>query len=397
MKKQIIISASILLFLILATTFVAIYGKGYRFSLERGKQGLFGTGLLVVTSSPDGAEVLINNHLTTATDNTINLLPNEYVVRIQKQGYFPWEKRIKIQKEAVAKAEALLFPTTPKLESLTASGVGNPTVDPTITRLAYTVSHASLRKNGIYILDMTTRPILTLQSASTHIVDDAIDVFSKASLAWSPDGQELIATVSSTLDTPTTYLLKTNAFNANPQDISATLYTIESAWGEQKKEREKAQLEAQKPALRSIISDYFRIVAWSPEETKILYEASTSANLPIIIKPRLIGTDATAEDRSLKKDSIYVYDIREDKNYKILDSLNSQLPLSWFPDNKHLIYVVDKKINIMEYDGKNSTTVYAGPFVDNYIFPSPNGSKLIILTDLGNQNTPPNLYTISLK
>lgn len=399
MRKQLLISLFIVLFLFLATTLFVFYGKGYRFSLNQENQRLFGTGLLVATSEPNGAEVLINNHLTTATDNTINLLPGQYKVRIQKQGYFPWEKTIKIQKEVVAKAEALLFPTAPKLESVTASGVGNPRVDPSSTKIAYTVSEATqARKNGIYILDMTTRPIITLQSAATQIADDTVDTFSTSKLSWSPDGKELIATVSSTMITPTTYLLKTNTFNPTPQDVTATLHTVEAAWEEEKSELEQLQEDSLKPVLRQLIGGNFRILAWSPDETKIFYEASVSATLPIIIKPRLIGIEATPEDRTLKEGLLYVYDIREDKNYPLnIENSQGQLPLSWFPDSKHLIYVVDKKINIMEYDGSNRTTVYAGPFIDNYVFPSPNGSKLIILTDLGNNSIPPNLYTISVK
>jgi hypothetical protein len=41
--------------------------------------------------------------------------------------------------------------------------------------------------------------------------------------------------------------------------------------------------------------------------------------LPIIINPRLIGTDSTAEVRNIQKGSIYVYDIKEDRNYKIIE------------------------------------------------------------------------------
>jgi len=71
--------------------------------------------------------------------------------------------------------------------------------------------------------------------------------------------------------------------------------------------------------------------------------------------------------------------------------------LNWLADSKHLIYVVDKKIQIMDYDGQNRTTIYAGPFIDDYVFSWPDSSKLLILTDLGNSNTSPNLYTIGLK
>ena len=119
--------------------------------------------------------------------------------------------------------------------------------------------------------------------------------------------------------------------------------------------------------------------------------------MPLIISPRIIGANSTQEERQINKGNIYVYDLREDKNFKILDSMPEELSLTWFPDSKHLIFVNDRKISIMDYDGLNKTTVYAGPFVDNYVFPWPDGSKILMLTDLGNPAISPNLYTIGLK
>src|SRR5487761_809998 len=114
MKKQLLISGSILFFLLLATVAIIFYAEGYRFDQGLGKLNFSGTGLLVVTSSPNGAQVFINDHLTTATDNTINLAPGTYRVKIFKEGYFPWQKTITIDKEVVANAQALLFPTAPQ-------------------------------------------------------------------------------------------------------------------------------------------------------------------------------------------------------------------------------------------------------------------------------------------
>lgn len=399
MRKQLLVPFLILLFLFLGTTIVILYGKGYRISFREGAPKLSGTGLLVATSIPDGASVFINNHLTTATDNTINLPPGEYLIRIVKEGYFPWEKRIKIQEEVVSKAEALLFPTTSKLENITSIGVQNPVLDPSQTRIAFTVASSSARKNGIYILDMSTRPVLTLQSASTQVADDTVATFSQASLTWSPDGRELLASISGTLQTPTTYLLRTSG-NEDPRDVTATLAVLQSAWEQERLEKEKSRELGLKPQLQKLISENFKILSWSPDETKILYEASRSAEFPLIINPPLLGTDSTPQDRSIKKDSVYLYDLKEDKNFKIdirNTPLTSSLPLSWFPDSKHLIFVHDKKIDIMQYDGTNVTTIYAGPFLDNYVFPWPNGSKIVILTNLNNPNIPPNLYTIGLK
>lgn len=419
MKRRLTLSIFILLILGLGTTLVILYGKGYRFTRGNEGIGISGTGLLVAKSKPDGAGVFINNHLTAATDTTINLSPSEYNIKIVKQGYFPWEKKIKIQKEVVSVADALLFSTTPKLEGITEVGVENPILDPSLTMIAFTVASDSARKNGIYVLDISQKPILTLQNPSTQITDDTIANFSKSKISWSPDGKQLLATISGEFNEPTTYILDAKSFNQNPKDVTQTMPEISAIWQKQKTDKEKSQTFGLNRILKNLISENFKIISWSQDQTKILYSASQSAILPPIITPPLIGTNSTEEERSIKEDAIYVYDLKEDKNFRIQDflsnsqlsrptspaselaggraTLNSQLPLSWFPDSKHLIFVHDRKISIMDYDGANKTVVYAGPFIDNYVFPWPDGSRLVILTNLGNQNIPPNLYTIGLK
>ncbi|OGH09616.1 MAG: hypothetical protein A2152_01630 [Candidatus Levybacteria bacterium RBG_16_35_6] len=397
--KKIIIPIVIVVFLIVGTIIAVSYGKGYRFGFTNGRPDVSGTGLLVATSLPDGAQVFINDHLTTATDNTINLFPGTYKVKIAKEGYFPWEKTLIIKKEVVTKAEALLFPIAPKLESITTTGVSNPVLDPSLIKIAYTVSSQSAtNKNGAYILDMSSRPILTLQGASTQIVSDSINSFSEAKLAWSPDGSQLIATVSA-LSLETIYLLDPKGFNQTPSDITETMTTvINPSWQRQQTERDNAQLNSLPSKVKKLVSDNFKILSWSYDETKILYLAVDDMILPTIINPRMVGANSTPEQRDIKKDAVYVYDIKEDRNYKILDSLtDSENPLAWFPDSKHLIFVHNQKVDIMEYDATNLTTVYAGPFEDRYVFSWPDGSKIVILTNLGNPTITPNLYTISLK
>jgi len=409
MRKQLLIPIAILIFLVLGTIAVVLYGKGYRINTNPEQPKILETGLLVATSQPDGAQVFINGHLTTATNDTINLSPKTYQIKIVKEGYFPWEKTIKIQKGVVSVTGALLFAKAPKLESLTEIGVSDPILDPSKTKIAFHVASESARRNGIYVLDMQSRPIITLRSAATQIVDDTLDNFSRATLSWSPDGQEILATISSNQNPSfaTTYLLKANAFNENAQNVTATLDTIMASFENEMLATEQAQIESLAPKLKNLIKENFEIIEWSQDKTKILYSASQSAKLLLIINPPLTGTDSTFQERSIQKGSIYVYDIKEDKNYRIeivrqLADQGSQAlswfpSLTWFPDSKHLIFVEDKKIGIMEHDGTNKTTIYAGPFTDNYVFPWPDGSKLVTLTNLGNPDILPNLYTIGLK
>lgn len=397
MKRQMIISLAILAFLILGTAAAILYATGYRFNFYHGRPDISLTGLFVVTSSPDGAQVFIDNHLTTATDNTITLTPRIYSIKIFKQGYFPWKKNVTIKKGVVSNANALLFPSAPQLESLTDTGVLDPVLDPSQTRIAYLVgSQSATATNGVYVLNMTAKPLLTLQNASMQVADDTIGNFSNGSLSWSPDGIELIATVSAT-----TYLLQANNFNQNPTDITETLPTLAGNWKQEILTKEQERISTLPSTLKSFVKKDFKILAWSPDETKILYEATQSSTLPLIINPPLIGTDSKPQIRTIQPGSLYIYDIHQDKNFFIPvnynDLKNGTDTLSFFPDSLHLIYVHNGKIDIMEYDGSNDTTIYAGPFINHYVFPWPDGSKIVILTNLDNQNTAPNLYSINLQ
>jgi len=409
LKKQLFLPLLVLLLLIIVTVLVILYGKGYRLGFQKGEPKISKTGILNLTSLPTGAQVAIDGHLTTATNNTINLTPGRYTVSIKKDGYNDWQKDIEIKREVVSNANALLFPKAPTLQSISTQGIESAIIDPSGTKLAFRIaSQSSKLKNGIYVLDMTTRgfPVLAGQSNSTQLVNDTIDIFSKATLAWSPDGKQLLATIAVESGTPTYYLLKTDGFNDDPQDITATLHLTTDAWQTQRRDKETARLSSLKQPTQKFSNQYFHILSWSPDETKILYQASQSADMPIFLTPRLIGNNLLYEQRSLKKGSIYVYDSNEDINTRIIENSDDLCavtasdcitPFTWFPDSTHLTYVHDKKIEIVEDDGSNATTIYAGPFLDQYVFPWPDGSKLVILTNLNNLGVPPTLYTIGLK
>jgi len=94
----------------------------------------------------------------------------------------------------------------PKLESITTLGADKPVLDPSGIKIAFTVASQSAQKNGIYVYDMNSRSVLSLQTAAKHIADDSIDLFSTADISWTPDGESLVATIAG----QTTYLLKTS-------------------------------------------------------------------------------------------------------------------------------------------------------------------------------------------
>ena len=81
---RLLIAIVFLIALILGIAFTIKYAKGYRPSLKN--RTLEGTGLLAANSYPKGATVFLNDRLTTATDDTLNLPPGENLVKIAQDG-----------------------------------------------------------------------------------------------------------------------------------------------------------------------------------------------------------------------------------------------------------------------------------------------------------------------
>lgn len=397
-KKTVFTTLIILLLVSIAAYAFILYGRGYRINISgEGNQFLTGTGLLVLTSTPNGAKVYLDDNLITATDDTINLAPRDYKVRIEKDGYYPWSKTVTLKTEAVTKTDAVLFPIAPKLEATTLLGAQDPVVDPTGGLIGYKVSSSSADNNGIYVLSLGNR-IIPFGTSAKQIVTDEVDEFSSASIEFSPDGRELIARIPNG-GSERIYLLKTDTLNIAPQNITLTVDQIMQQWEviqEQLDERFASTLPS---ASRKFILSNFTDIKLSPEGDKIFYIASQSASMPSFINPSLPSTNSTPEDRNLNQGYAYVYQIKEDKNYLFYKPVENEVmpDFIWYPSSSHLIFEQNKRIFSLEYDGGNKTTLYSGPFDQDFLYTWPDGSGLIILTNFNDETVPPNLYKVGLR
>jgi len=403
------------LFSISTASVIAIkIGQGYRPDFST--KSLRPTGLLVATSTPDGAQVYIDGKLKTATNATLNLSPGEYEVEIKKDGFFPWKKTLEIKKELVTKTDAYLFSSFPDLRALTFTGAQNPVLSPEGTRVAYAVASpsASLEKQGLWVLDLTDRP-LGLSREPRQIVANTPQLdFSQAELRWSPDGKQILATFKTEVGKGKTAKTRIQNFlldaeKTNPSsaltDITPTINLLFQSWEKNQQARFQAQISKLPEKLLSTFTDNTANIQFSPDETKILYIATASATIPegLIPLPPVVSTQK--EERDIKPGRVYVYDLKEDKNFFIGEISNYQqvsgLKLqasgySWFPTSKHIFIVQKDKIIIKEYDGTNETVVWSGPFVNSFAFPFPAGNRILILTSLG-KDIPSNLYAVSLR
>lgn len=368
---------------------IIVYGKGYRPAWEEKK--LTATGLLSATSDPNAAQVIINGKLKTATNSTLNLEPGVYEVKITKEGYFPWRKTIKISKEIVTQVNAVLFPKTPELRPLTNTGVLNPLLSFDGTKIAFSIPPLAtpagepdlISKKGLWSLDL---------NGSNFPFSKNLRQIAKTggNVVWSPDGKQIFFEEK--------YLLDSSRLNDPLLPIISSPSAVLSDFQKQKELMEKQRISVLKPDLTDIATSSMKILAFSPDETKILYRANVSAILPNIISPPLMGVNSTPEKREIEKGQTYVYDIKEDRNYEIKKEFADILsPLPFF-SSSHLILIEKEAISLLEYDGTNKTAVYAGPFEKNFVFPWPDKGKIVILTSLNKKASPQlDLYAINLR
>jgi hypothetical protein len=428
---------------IFAGTILAIqYAQGkYHFTNEGLSKE---TGLLSANSFPTGAQVYVNDRLVSATDDTLYLKPGDYQVKIQKEGYHTWEKSLQVEGALVTQTNAQLFPIVPKLTPLTFSGVMNVSPSPDGSKLLFYTNSATIEaKNGLYVLDLSNSLVL-FQKDAVQIAEDstALDL-ANAKFIWSPDSSEIMLITENK-----EMLLESNKKNNLRllTDVSFKKKQILSAWEEEIYLRERQFLSKFPDEIIQIATESAHNVYLSPDKERLIYTADKSLTIPEGLVPPVLATNTQPESRTIEANKIYIYDREEDKNFYIgeeatesgatkhllANDLYNRSPMSidsspsaflslqaetsaqtadnygayytsltaktyqWMPDSKHVAMVSDDKINIKTYDNTNDTTVYSGPFTDNFIYPWPDGSKLLILTSFSPE-TPVNFYAVDLK
>jgi len=370
-RRLIIFSASIILIL-LATTLLVLYGKGYRFNFDEKK--IAGTGILSMSSTPSGAEVYLNGELRGATNTNIqNLPPGKYKVTLAKEGFSDWEKEVEIVKERVTPIEASLFPSAPNLSALTFSGVASPKLSPDGQKIAYTVENKE--KTGLWVLDTGNRQLI-FSKAPQHVAKDTGEFsFSKSDFIWSGDSSSLLVSGKNSAGKLRNYLLDAGKLNESFTDVSSGSQQLKAGWQDDEKIKKSDRLKRLGKEIEAKTKGAEKTL-FSPDEERVLIISKTKKPLVYDTKPSLIPGTKPA-----------YFEIPQALDY------------IWYPSTgRHIILVKKDSIGIVEADGQNDKTIYTGEFNREAVFPWPDGSRLVIATTLNNAvSKKPNLYSISLR
>src|SRR3989344_812285 len=376
MSKKFVITIATLIIIAIAASVAIFLAKGYTFSAK--EKRIVGTGIITISSEPDSASVFIDGHLTTATNATISSLPpKSYSVKVVREGFIPWEKQVSVQEGLVTPVKVTLFPAIPTIYPLTYNGVASPTLSPDGSKLAYVVPVSAGKKAGVWVWTQTSnQPISFARSAEPHqITQNIIADFSKAFLRWSGDSKQVLATVGNN-----NYLLEADKLNSEPRDVTPILKATIQTWEEDSKSKNEARvLTVRDAAIRQIASSSAD-VRWSPDETKFMVVEE--------------GIPETKSGETLSTETAKVFDLENKKEY--------QLPPAkvhtWLPDSRHIVLIEEGTISVADLDGTNKAVIYAGSFLDSFVFPWLDSSRLVIISSFPTPTaSEPNLYGINLK
>ncbi len=365
--------------------FVALIARGYQF--DTGTFAFIANGILVAKSDPDGASIIIDGDLKSATNTNLKLAPKKYDVEIKKDGYLPWKKSLTIEKEEVTQVTAHLFKTAPSFSPVTYKGAVNPVVSSDFSKIAY------VNDEGLWIMTVSSLPI-GFPNEPKKITDF---VGKNLSYQFSPNNRELLLDPKASGSTKSgVYVLNVNEF-VSQNNLQLSLLTKEEIlnnWNEEKTRKDESELKLLPTEVSEMLEKSASMFSFAPDETMVMYVASNEATLKENLIPKLPGSSTQAENRNIKVGKTYIYDIKEDKNFMVNDNGRS---LYWLPTSRHLLLPDEGKIIVMDYDGTNRQTVFTGDYISPHAYPFVNASKLLILTNLGASSSTPNLYSLSIK
>jgi len=313
---------------------------------------------------------------------------------------------MQIEKEVVTEVTSHLFKSAPSLTAITFSGLSSTFPSPDMSKIAFIViskpnnNTSEEESEGLWIIETVNLPI-GFSRDPKKITDANLE---GARLTWSPNGREIL------IDTKTSSFIldvSKNTSQAQLVNISNTRDEVLLDWEEEKEKILSVQLKSIPDELKNILERKASGILFSPDEDMILYVASGSATIPSDLIKQLPGSSTQKQERDIKDGHTYVYDIKEDRNFLITDSVNISITpgitpntsttVAWFATSRHVVLAEPDNVIIMDYDGTNRHKVYEGSYVSPFAYPTLSTDRLLILTNLGANFSPSNLYSLSLK
>ncbi len=219
LHRRIVYITFIIIFLI-ATPLIVLYTQGYRYNFQKGR--VQKTGILKITSTPKKAEIWLNGIKFDSKETPAKIeyvLPGDYEIRLQKSGYYNWQKKLTVYENGTTFAENILLfkQVLPALISSTSPAAWFPSPDQRQLALASGTKLYLLEFNDGLLANLldTIQEKISVYDLPTTTVRAQI-------MAWSPGGKKLLLSAD---DSNLKYYLVFDADSHKFQRIADNNYT----------------------------------------------------------------------------------------------------------------------------------------------------------------------------
>ncbi|MBT4277252.1 hypothetical protein HOD96_00685 [Candidatus Falkowbacteria bacterium] len=341
LKTRRILYISFIIFFILVSAATITYTAGYRFHFKKYK--FQKNGGIFLEFKPKEVNIYINNKLEELTgffDNSFkitDLLPGEYTIKITKDGYYSWEKLIKVEEDKINFLKNIILfkkNTLPKL--VTERNIINlynaTSTNNQINRLKEIPGLKEI--DNVLDFKIVNNKIYLIQNENEKFILQEIDRndFSKKTLL------DNISASSTFQFAPKPFLFLLDEKDNNLMVINTKSQEI-------------------------ILQDKAKNILWTQKLKSGSYKIAYNNDF-----------------------EIYVYDLLSNEKNLIARYSEKINEILWHPEYNHLFFVFNDSINIIELtdDEKNLHTLFTGEDIKN-ITVSDKGDKIFFNGKIGNQ------------
>ncbi len=216
LHRRIVYSIFVGIFLV-AAPLIVFYTMGYRYNLDKGR--VQKTGVMKITTVPRGADIYLNGvkYETSQTPAKVEyLLPGDYEIKLTKDGYYDWRKKLAVAENGTTFAEKIMLFKKSSAEAITESSTVSWLVSPDKNMIA-----VADNLGNVSLIDINSGLMGEISGGNIDVVARISGMPGLRLTAFSPTGRYIIGQ-DSTGTAPNSYLIDTLLKTAKKLPSSAS-------------------------------------------------------------------------------------------------------------------------------------------------------------------------------
>lgn len=186
-SRRVVYFVFIIIFLVI-TPLIILYTAGYRYNFQKHK--LQKTGILILKSNPEGARIYLNGERQRIDTpaRLADLIPEDYSIKIEKDGFYPWQKTLPVKSRLTTFAENITLFKKNLPTELLVGDVSGMRLSPDKGKIAYLILNEKSKE--LWLFNLATLEKKLLYSLPNN------NGSSPPGFEWNRDGKKILIAVS---------------------------------------------------------------------------------------------------------------------------------------------------------------------------------------------------------